>query len=300
MIKHHNATATKPKRVVILGANGFLARDLAGHLAGLGIETLPVGSGQVNLLEPDSPEKLKGIVRPDDALVVTSALTPEKGRDVRTFMKNLAMVQHVCAGLEEGACAQVVYISSDAVYDDSSALVRETTARTGLGLYGLMHVAREEMLRFAVTKSKTPLCVLRPCAVYGAGDTHNSYGPNRFMRGALKDRKVTLFGNGEEQRDHIYVRDLTRLVVACLERRSEGAVNAATGAAVSFHDLAQKIIGLCPAKVELECLPRATPVTHRHFDVSLRLKEFPGFQCTPLDKGLREMFAELNQALKSP
>src|SRR5438034_8949404 len=229
MIKHHHVAPTKPKRVVILGATGFVARDLARHLASLGIETLAVGSARVNLLEPESAAKLKDLVGPEDALVITSALTPEKGKDVRTFMKNLSMLQHVCALFEQANCAHVVYLSSDAVYDDAMALVRETTPRTGLGLYGLMHAVREEMLRFAVSKSQTPLCIVRPCAIYGAGDPHNSYGPNRFMRTACKDRKITLFGNGEERRDHIYIRDVSRLLAMCLERLTEGAVNAAPG-----------------------------------------------------------------------
>ncbi|PYM15195.1 MAG: NAD-dependent dehydratase [Verrucomicrobia bacterium] len=293
ILTQHSPSPTNPKRVVILGASGFVARDLARHLAGLGAETLTVGSAQVDLLEPGSVAKLQAIIRPDDSLVITSALTPEKGKDVRTFMKNLTMISQVCAFFEQGACAHVVYLSSDAVYDDSRAFVRETTPRTGLGLYGLMHAAREEMLRFALSKSNPPLCVVRPCAIYGAGDTHNSYGPNRFMRSAIKDRKITLFGNGEEQRDHVYIKDVSRFLGLCLQHRTEGAVNIVTGNAVSFYDLSQRIIKLCPHTVELECLPRATPITHRLFDISLRLKEFPGFQCTSLEAGLQEMLNEL-------
>jgi len=293
MMKHHSLAPTKPKRVVILGASGFVARALARCLAEGGIETLAIGSSQVDLLESGSATKLQEIIRPDDALVITSALTPEKGKDVRAFMKNLTMVNHLCAFFEKARCAHVVYLSSDAVYDDSTALVRETTPRTGLGLYGLMHVGREEMLQYASNKSKIPLCVVRPCAIYGAGDTHNSYGPNRFVRSAIKDRKITLFGNGEERRDHVYIRDVSRFLALCLEHRTEGAVNLVTGNAISFYDLAQRIVKLCPHKVELEWLPRATPITHRHFDVSLRLKEFPSFQCTPLETGLAETFQEL-------
>ena len=295
MIKHHHVSPKKPNRVVILGATGFVARDLAGHLAGLGIETLAVGSAQVNLLEPESVAKLKDLIRPEDSLVITSALTPEKGKDVRTFMKNLTMVSHVCAFFENTRCAHVIYLSSDAVYDDSSPLVRETTPRTGLGLYGIMHVAREEMLQFALGTAKIPLCIVRPCAIYGGGDTHNSYGPNRFLRTAIYNRKITLFGNGEEQRDHVCVRDVSRFLILCLQHQTEGAINCVSGVAISFHTLAQNIIAFCTHPVELECLPRAAPVSHRHFDVSLRLREFPAFRCTPLETGLAETFSELSR-----
>ena len=147
----------------------------------------------------------------------------------------------------------------------------------------------------ACAAAKTPLCIIRPCAVYGAGDTHNSYGPNRFFRTALKDGRISLFGNGEEQRDHIHVHDLSRLVALCLSRRTEGALNAATGQAVPFLEVAQSIAGLCPRPVEIIRQPRApgAVITHRHTDVSLLRREFPEFQCRPLTQGLTELGREL-------
>ena len=292
MLKHHHSVPVSPRRVVILGANGFVARNLSRHLSETAVPHVAVGSAQVDLLHPDSAGKLADIVQSEDALVITSALTPEKGRDVRTFMKNLTMVSHVCAFLDKAKCAHVIYLSSDAVYEESQSLVSEATARTGVGLYGLMHVAREQMLQFAAGKPQIPLCVVRPCAIYGPDDTHNSYGPNRFIRTAIKDRKITLFGNGEEQRDHICCKDVCRFLVACLHHRTEGAVNIVTGKAASFYDLAQMIIRLSPHPVQLECLPRAAPITHRHFDISIRLREFPDFRTTPLETGLAETFKE--------
>jgi len=294
MLKHHHPNPVSPRRVVILGANGFVARNLAQQLSETGVPHVALGSAQVDLLHPDSIGKLEDLVQPEDALVITSALTPEKGKDVRTFMKNLTMVGHVCAFLEKARCAHVIYLSSDAVYDEAQSLVSETTARTGVGLYGLMHVAREQMLQSATAKPQIPLCVVRPCAIYGAADTHNSYGPNRFIRTAIRDRKITLFGSGEEQRDHIYCKDVCRFLEVCLRHRTEGAVNIVTGKAISFHDVAQMIVRLSPHPVQLECLPRATPITHRHFDLSVRLTEFPDFRTTPFDTGLAESFRGLS------
>jgi len=294
MLKHHHPSLQKPNRVVVLGATGFVARALIRHLSELGIDHLAMGSQQVDLLQGESVEKLRAILRTEDALVITSALTPEKGKDTRTFMKNLAMVNHLCLLFDNLKCSHVVYLSSDAVYDDQVALVRENTPCTGVGLYGLMHVTREQMLRFALSEPNIPLCIVRPCAIYGAGDTHNSYGPNRFVRTAIQDRKITLFGNGEEQRDHIYIKDVCRFLALCLQRRTEGAVNIVTGKAISFRDLAQSIVRLASSPVQMECLPRATPITHRHFDVSLRLKEFPEFHTTSFEAGLAETFQELS------
>lgn len=298
MLKHHNATPKNPARVVILGANGFIARDLAQFLPTDGMSVEVIGSAQVDLLQPDATEKLQAHLRKDDALVITSALTPEKGKDVPTFMRNLAMAASVCAAVEAAPCAHIVYLSSDAVFEDGAGRFTEQTPRVGIGLYGKMHAAREEMLGYSAAAARTPLCIVRPCAVYGAGDTHSSYGPNRFLRTALRDRKILLFGDGEELRDHLCVRDLARLISLCLARRTEGALNAATGQAVTFLEIAQEIAQLCPQRVEILRQPRTAGavITHRHFDVALLRSEFPDFQCRSLTQGLTEMRNQLTAA----
>ena len=95
----------------------------------------------------------------------------------------------------------------------------------GLGL-NKMHRTRELIL---AGEAKAPLAVLRLTAVYGADDTHNSYGPNRFVRQALKDGRISLFGDGEETRDHLYVDDAVALMLAVVSHASTGLLNLASG-----------------------------------------------------------------------
>jgi UDP-glucose 4-epimerase len=293
MLTHHQVNPAKPSRVVILGSSGFVARDLVRHLASEQIEHRAIGSKEIDLLEPESVGRLQSEIRKDDALVITSGLTPEKGKDVPTLMKNLTMGQHLAAALENAACAQVIYISSDGVYDWRDSLIRETSVRQPTDLYSLMHIAREQMLAFATAKTNTPLCLFCPCAIYGAGDTHNSYGPNRFLRSAIKERTIRLFGHGEETRDHVYIRDISRLIILCLLRRSSGIINAVSGEAVTFDAVATAIAALAGTDVKVEYLPRGGPITHRHFDVTERIRAFPEFKPTPLAEGLAECFRQL-------
>jgi len=295
MLEHHHSSPVKPERVLILGASGFVARDLARHLAEEKIEHRAIASSEIDFLQPQSVTQLQSALRPGDALVLTSGITPDKGRDVATLMKNLTMAQHVAAALETAPCAHLVYISSDAVYDWRENLIRETSVRQPGELYGLTHVVREQILTFAAGKAKIPLCIFCPCAIYGAGDTHNSYGPNRFLRGAMRDRSIALFGRGEETRDHIYIADVSRLIALCLLQRSAGTINAVSGRAVTFHEVALKIGQLAGPDVRIEYLPRDGPITHRQFDVTDRLKAFPFFTPTPLDDGLAASFLRLTE-----
>ena len=289
MVTHHNPTLQFPPRVVVLGATGFLGKTLLDRvLKPAGVETVSIGSAQINLLEAVSVEALGNVVRVGDALVFASALTPDKGKDARTAMKNLAMGEYVSAVVESSKCSHVIYISSDAVYADDANPVRETACASPSTLYGLMHLMRERMLQVAVQKPKIPLLLLRLTAMYGVGDTHNSYGPNRFLRTATKDRQIALFGQGEEQRDHLWVQDCTRLIGEGLRHRSAGTLNAATGKSVSFMEAAQTVAGIVGGDVQIKGQPRSGPVTHRHFDITETIKAFPSFHFTSLRDGLAE------------
>jgi len=269
-------------KTYVLGGHGFLGSALLRRLP----EAVALGSVDANLLEPSAVEKLRGLLKDGDALVFASALTPDKGKDARTQMKNLAMGEHVAAAIEAVKLSHVIYISSDAVYEDDANPVRETSCASPTTLYGLMHLMRERMI--LVAAQKTTVMILRPCAMYGAGDTHNSYGPNRFMRTAMKDHQIQLFGQGEEQRDHLHVTDCAKLIELCLQQRITGVLNAASGQAVSFMDVAQQVAGIVGG-VTVNGQPRSGPVTHRHFDVTGLIKQFPGFRFTPLSEGLSQM-----------
>ena len=277
-------------RIVILGASGFVARNLKRYFSEnhAAQEGLTVASSEADLTKPESAAILKKIILPSDTVIVCSAVTPDKGRDVRTQMQNLKMGETLFSFFESVACAHLVYISSDAVYPDGLSFVRENSPCDPSAFYGLTHLVRERMLAEAVKKSKTPFLILRPSALYGAEDTHNSYGPNRFIRTATREGKIQLFGGGEEKRDHVLIDDLCRLIAECVGHRSEGVLNVATGKSVSFFDVASLIVRILGESVVIETSVRQQPATHRHFDVTETARAFPSFRYTPLSEGIAE------------
>lgn len=296
MLVHRDSSRARPERVVVLGARGFVAGALTRHLSEGGWSVHAVASSDLDLTDPASEGRLAELLTPGDALVFTSALTPDRGKDIATMMRNLQMAQHVCAALTRRPCAHVVYIGSDAVYDDAANPVRETSCCQPSTFHGVMHLARERMLVETLRSSKIPLAILRPSLLYGPGDTHNGYGPNRFLRLAAEGKPITLFGEGEEQRDHVYIDDVARLVELVLLNRSEGVLNIATGRSWSFRDVAERAIRAAGQAVAAAGTPRANPITHRHFDVTASIAAFPGFRYTELDAGLARFAASLAAA----
>lgn len=294
MLTHSHSSPHPPTRVVVLGARGFVAAAIRRHLETNDVPAVALSSADLDLTEPSSAAALANRLRDDDALVFVSALTPDRGRDITTMMRNLQMGQHVSAALAVRPVAHVVYVSTDAVYDDNANPVRESSCtQPGGGFHGTMHVTRERMLIETLKAAKTPLALLRPSLLFGASDTHNGYGPNRFVRTALADKKIALFGGGEEKRDHVVIDDVAALAVLALMHRSSGVLNIATGTATSFRDVADHVRAIVGPSVEVAPSPRANPITHRHFDISALLAAFPSFRFTPLREGLERMVTEV-------
>jgi nucleoside-diphosphate-sugar epimerase len=286
MLIHLQPSPAGPARVVILGARGFVAAALAAQLSAEGIPVRAVGRSEVDLSSEAATTRLHQILRPDDAVVMTSAITPEKGRDAGTLLKNLQMAERLGCALSAAKCAHLIYLSSDAVYDWSQTIISETTPAAPTDFYSCMHAVRERILAQTAAAARLPCCILRPCAIYGPTDTHNAYGPNRFLRSAQSEGRIRIFGAGEETRDHVFIDDVISLIGLVLRHRSTGWLNVASGVSVTFAQVAALIQELLQKPILLEQETRKGPITHRRFDVSALQRSFPLHRPTTLMAGL--------------
>ena len=254
MLHHHSTTPTLPERTVVLGAGGFIGGAIVRKLDASGATVAGLGRGELDLVADGAAERLAGLLRASDALVVAAARAPCKTPAM--MLENIRMMASVCAALAQHSVAQLVYVSSDAVYADGPLPLTEASPAAPTSLHGAMHLAREQML--LASAGSTPLALLRPTLVYGAGDPHNGYGPNKFRRQANRGEAIVLFGEGEERRDHVDVDDIAEIVRRVLAHRSAGVLNIATGTVASFRAVADKAVALSPRKVEDQALAALT------------------------------------------
>jgi UDP-glucose 4-epimerase len=285
MLEHEYGSPRKPDRIVVIGANGFVGRTIVSRLAAGGIKTLALTRKELDLLAEGAAEKLTALLQATDSVVFISAKAPAK--TIPMMMENLRLAEPVCAALGARPVAHVLYISSDAIYADDANPVTEASSAAPSTPHGMMHAARELMLRLS---TKAPVAMLRPTLIYGIDDPHNGYGPNRFRREAVAGGPIRIFGEGEERRDHIAVEDVADLAALIVLHRSRGALNAVTGLSTSFHDIAHELARLYGLTVE--SLPRSGPpphLMHRHFDIAACHKAFPRFRFTPLPEGLEHL-----------
>lgn len=289
MLKHLNSSPETPNRVVVIGAHGFVGSAISQALKERHIDVLEVGRPDVDLLEEGAVEMIKQIVRPTDSLVFVSAIAPVK--NLNMMRDNLKIISVFEALLHSQTFHHVLNISSDAVYGDFEEPLTESTPTNAGSLHGLMHATRELVLSEAC--GDTPFATLRPTLIYGENDPHNGYGPNRFRRLAAAGQDITLFGEGEERRDHISINDVAELAARILLHKSSGSLNAATGTVISFREIAETIAHYYSDHVTVKGSPRVGAMPHngyRAFDISATQQAFPDFNyIQPLD-GFRTIY----------
>ncbi|MES2307994.1 MAG: NAD(P)-dependent oxidoreductase [Verrucomicrobiota bacterium] len=282
-LNHRRPEPVYPSRVVILGAGGFVGRHTAQALAGK-TELVLLTRKEVDLLQSSASEKLAAVLREGDTLVVTSALAPCKSAEM--LMENMQMIEQVCKAITLQKPSHLIYISSDAVYQDSMERLNEQSPALPDSYHGCMHRVREVALQ---NSYEGPFSIIRPTLIYGFDDPHNGYGPNQFIRKALAHEAISLFGKGEELRDHIAVEDVAEIIRRVIVHQSEGIVNAVTGKEISFRSIAQLVQKIVDPSLSIQKNPRKGPMPHngfRAFDPQGLETAFPDFKCRSIQEGL--------------
>ena len=104
-----------------------------------------------------------------------------------------------------------LFVSSAEVYgeDLNDLLITEETQIAPTSYYGMAKYASELIIKKSlIDYPNTSYMILRPALVYGPGEEGSFYGPSGFMKAAVKNEEILLWGNGSELREFVYIDDL--------------------------------------------------------------------------------------------
>ena len=141
----------------------------------------------------------------------------------------------------------VVYASSAAVYGDNATLpLSEKAAPTPISAYGADKLGSELHARVAWINHGIPTIGMRFFNVYGPRQNPKSpYSGviSIFIDKILAKAPVTIYGNGGQTRDFVYVGDVVRHLVRSMSRATENAeiYNVCTGHSTSILQLAKTL-----------------------------------------------------------
>lgn len=212
--------------------------------------------------------------------------------DVRTnYAGTVQVLEYArCMGVKK-----VVLASSSAVYGDDAELPTcESADLSPVSPYGINKLGSELMLRYYWTIHRVPTTALRFFNVYGPRqDPSSPYSGviSIFADRAMAGTTLTIFGDGRQTRDFVYVGDVSRAAVeACLSDGAAGAVaNIGTGQEITINELARTIIELCGSRSGIEYQPaRPGDILRSVADIG-EAERLLGFRATvPLSEGLRQ------------
>jgi UDP-glucose 4-epimerase len=135
--------------------------------------------------------------------------------------------------------------SSMAVYADadSPAPIDESHPKRPLSPYGVGKLAAEDVSHQVLEARGIPFTAVRFFNTYGPGQTYTPYVGvlTIFITRLLRGEPITIFGDGEQQRDFIHVSDIVAGTMATAGA-APGRYNLGTGRGTSLNQLAAMVI----------------------------------------------------------
>jgi UDP-glucose 4-epimerase len=239
-------------RAIVTGGAGFIGSHVAEALIARGDEVHvldDLSSGKRENVPPGTelhvgdirdPGDVFDAVRPElvfhlaaQASVSVSVVRPGFDAEVNV----LGTVAVLEAARAHGA--QVVFSSTGgAIYGECDRPATEHWERRPLSPYGTSKLAGEEYLAAWNRLHGTRHVSLRYGNVYGPRqDPHGEAGVVAiFLRAVADGRRPTIFGDGSQERDYVYVGDVARATLAATALDGR-VVNIATGRATSVLEL---------------------------------------------------------------
>lgn len=194
----------------------------------------------------------------------------------------------------------VVYASSAAVYGDNPAVpLSEDAEKYPLTAYGADKLGCEQHARVAGNVHAVPTTGFRFFNIYGPRQDPGS--PYSGVISIFADRlasgeTATVFGDGGQLRDFVYVGDCVRFVMAGMGRATQDAdvFNVCTGAPSSLHDLIAALSAAGGRDLNVEYGPaRIGDIRESYGDATRATAEFGLRAETPLRDGLAATLASL-------
>jgi UDP-glucose 4-epimerase len=198
----------------------------------------------------------------------------------------------------DGQPVPVVYASSAAVYGDNPDVpLSEASATRPVSAYGADKLGCEIHARVASEVHRVPTVGLRLFNVFGPRqDSTSPYSgvisifADRFRAG----RPVTIFGDGKQTRDFVYVGDAVAALQQAMRVMPAGslALNICSGLNVSIIEVAHAIAGLCGVAAAIDFQPPRAGEVRVSLGDPARAAAILGFRAaTDLSSGLARTLA---------
>jgi nucleoside-diphosphate-sugar epimerase len=310
-------------KALVTGVAGFIGSHLAGALLDKGATVVGVDAftdyypralkernleenrrregfrfAETALQTADLPALLDGVTHVFH-LAAQAGVRKSWGRDFRTYTENnVDATQKLLEACVGRPLHRFVHASSSSVYGDRAAIpMKEDALPQPVSPYGVTKMAAEQLGYLYHVNYAVPAVAMRYFTVYGPRQRPDM-AFNRFIRAALDDQPITLYGDGEQTRDFTFVADAVAATMAAGERGVPGtAYNIGGGARVSMNQVLRIIEGLAgrPLKVNREDAQKGD-MRDTYADTSLARRDLGFVPTVSLEEGIQAEYRWLSSS----
>lgn len=181
-------------------------------------------------------------------------------------INNLGMLNVLESAAEHGV-KKLCFSTSAAIYGDNPVVPKiETMFPEPKSPYAITKLDGEYYCKMFTQEGKLQTACLRYFNVFGPRqDPKSAYAAAVpiFIEKALNNEDLTIFGDGEQTRDFVFVKDVVAANAFFAQSEFTGVHNIAYGGKITINDLASEIIRLTGSKSKIIHLPeRAGDVKH--------------------------------------
>jgi UDP-glucose 4-epimerase len=217
-----------------------------------------------------------------------------------TLAVNLRGTLEVLQAAQRAGVRRVVFASSAAVYGEDPELPkRETMLPAPIAPYGVEKLASEHYLATWTKLFGVECVALRYFNVFGPRqDPSSPYSGviSVFAQRLLRGAELTIFGDGEQSRDFVYVDNVVDVnLLAATRPEAAGRVyNVGCGARTTLNELATLLGRACGRDATPKhAAPRAGDIRHSLADVTRARTELGYEPKIGVEEGLRRLVASL-------
>ncbi|CAI9000526.1 UDP-glucose 4-epimerase [Pseudomonas jessenii] len=301
--------------VLITGGAGFIGSHLTDALLARGhavriLDDLSTGKHSNLPLDNPKVELIVGDVA--DAALVAQAMAgcsavahlaavasvqASVDDPVRTHQSNFIGTLNVCEAMRQTGVKRVLFASSAAVYGNNGEgeSIDEDTPKAPLTPYAVDKLASEQYFDFYHRQHGLEPVIFRFFNIYGPRqDPSSPYSGviSIFSERALKGLPITVFGDGEQTRDFVYVEDLVDLLVQAIEmpQVEVGAVNVGWNQATTLKQMLEALEAVVGNLPPVSYGPaRSGDIRHSRANNRRLLERFTTSEQTPMRVGLARL-----------
>ena len=263
-------------RVLVTGGAGFIGSHLVDALLRDGRrvrvldnlssgrrENLPMAHPFFEFVEGDIRDRdtVNAAARGMDAVVHLAAVASVQASvedPIGTHETNFDGTLHVLLAAQAAGVRRFLYASSAAVYGDAYRYpIGENAPLTPLTPYAIDKLSGEYYLAYFGRRYGLSTTAFRFFNIYGPRqDPASPYSGviSIFLRRLREGRSLTIYGDGRQTRDFVYIADLIRILMASLDNSALSAtvVNVGTGVETSINTLVNDLQWLVGDVVAIE------------------------------------------------